>query len=718
MRKKWITICAIGISIVFYSVFVFLHEQYAHDKIKKQIEEHALIIADDVWNFNYHGASQYLMLAAASQSYETLEVTDHSGKVFASIDMPHHGKLEQVLINLNLMPRVKLLAHINYKGNIIGWIDAVWISDTIILNVYLFLILMMIVAIIHLYFQVVDEKQTLEERVDERTNKLLEINASLEKEVKERIRVESALKESEQKHRLLAENIHDVIWVMDLNQRLTYVSPAAEKLHGWSRDEWSEEINLKDILTPESHEKAFRLLTSKLQEGEKQGDYNQSGVVELEMRKKGGGTVWTEVTASFLTDENGKPEAILGVSRDITDRIKSMKEKEELEKKLVRSKKMESLGLLAGGVAHDLNNVLSGIVSYPDLILMDLAEDSPIRNSILTIQRSGQKAAAIVQDLLTLARRGVMNLEPVNINELISEHVHSPEHERLLSYHPTIIIEKKLEPSLQNIMGSPIHLKKTVMNLLSNAAEAQPQGGIITISTESRYLDRPLKGYDTVAEGEYVVLTVEDQGEGIDNSDLHRIFEPFYTKKVMGRSGTGLGMAVVWGTVQDHKGYIDIHSEVGVGTTCKLYFPMTRDEIAGSVDNVSIEKLKGNKETILVVDDMEDQRDIAFRILSALNYSVRSVASGEEALVFLKEDKVDLVILDMIMDPGIDGLETYRRILELHPNQKAIIASGFAETKRVREAMVLGVGEYIKKPYLIDKMGAAVKNELARNNHS
>ena len=188
---------------------------------------------------------------------------------------------------------------------------------------------------------------------------------------------------------------------------------------------------------------------------------------------------------------------------------------------------------------------------------------------------------------------------------------------------------------------------------MSNAAEAQPQGGIIKISTESRYLDRPLKGYDTVAEGEYVVFTVEDQGEGIDNQDLHRIFEPFYTKKVMGRSGTGLGMAVVWGTVQDHKGYIDIQKPGReVGTTFELFFPMTRDKIIEAVENVSIDELKGNRETILVVDDMEDQRDIALKILNALNYSVQTVASGEEALEFLKDEKVDLVILDMIMDPG------------------------------------------------------------------
>lgn len=715
MLKKRATIIAIVISIIFYSVFVFMYEKYAHNKIQMQIEEHAMILADDLWRFNYRGASEYLKLAATSQSYESLVVTDHSGQVFASIDnTPHISKIEHFLVKINLMTRVTLMAHVMHEGNIIGWVEAIWNSDTFFLDAYLFLVLIMIVAIVHLYFHIVDEKRTLEERVSERTNKLVEINKSLEREVKERTRVESALRESEEKHRLLAENIHDVIWVMDMDLRLIYVSPAAEKMHGWRKEDWPEEINLKDILTPESYEKASRALAEHLHEGEKKGRYDQSTIVELEMFKKGGETLWAEVTASFLTDEDGNPDGVLGVSRDITNRLKSQDEKEALERKLIRSKKMESLGLLAGGVAHDLNNVLSGIVSYPDLILMDLPERSPMRSSILTIQRSGQKAAAIVQDLLTLARRGVVNNEPVNFNDLLSEHLKSPEHKKLLSYHPAIIIEKILEPRLPNITGSPIHLKKTIMNLLSNAAEAQNQGGIIKISTESRYLDKPVKGYDVVTEGDYVVLIVEDRGEGIDKSDLSRIFEPFYTKKVMGRSGTGLGMAVVWGTVQDHNGYIDIKSQVGKGTIFELYFPITHDNIMKAIEKISMNDLKGNRETILVVDDMEDQRDVALKILSALNYSVHTVASGEDALDFLKDEKVDLVVLDMIMDPGIDGLETYRRIIRMYPNQKAILASGFAETERVREAMILGAGEYVKKPYMVEKIGTAVKNELGR----
>ena len=221
-------------------------------------------------------------------------------------------------------------------------------------------------------------------------------------------------------------------------------------------------------------------------------------------------------------------------------------------------------------------------------------------------------------------------------------------------------------------------------------------------------------GYDDVEEGDYVVFSISDTGVGILSEDMERIFEPFYTKKVMGRSGTGLGMAVVWGTVKDHKGYIDVQSTEGKGATFTIYFPVTRKALDKDKSLLTIEDYMSKGEVILVVDDVEEQRKIASRMLSKLGYSVTSVSSGEEAVDYMKNNSADLLVLDMIMAPGIDGLETYRRILELHPKQKAIIASGFSETDRVKEAQRLGAGAYVKKPYLIQKIGLAVRAEIDR----
>lgn len=394
--------------------------------------------------------------------------------------------------------------------------------------------------------------------------------------------------------------------------------------------------------------------------------------------------------------------------------LKDVSERKRMEAQLQRAEKMRAIGTLAGGVAHDLNNILSGLVSYPELLLMEVPEDSHLVKPITTIQKSGEKAVAIVQDLLTLARRGVAVTEVVNLNQIITEYLNSPEYSKLKLYHPKVTVKTDLEKNLFNIKGSNIHLLKTIMNLVSNASEAMIDGGKLIIRTENRYIDQPISGYDTVKEGDYVTLTVSDTGQGISSQDIERIFEPFYTKKVMGRSGTGLGMAVVWGAVKDQKGYIDVKSTVGKGTCFTLYFPVTRKALAGDKSLLTIDDYMGRGETILVVDDINEQREIASGMLNKLGYNVKTVASGEEAIEYIKKNEVDLVVLDMIMDPGMNGLETYTEMVKIRPGQKAIITSGFAETTDVKNTQKLGAGKYIKKPYTLEKIGTAIKEELEK----
>ena len=201
------------------------------------------------------------------------------------------------------------------------------------------------------------------------------------------------------------------------------------------------------------------------------------------------------------------------------ERRQAEEEKQHLALKLQNAQKMEAIGTLAGGVAHDLNNILSGLVSYPELLLMDLAEDSPLRAPLKTIQKSGEKAATIVQDLLTLARRGVAVKEVMNLNQILQEYLQTPEYEKLMGYHPGVVLSTDLASDLLNISGSPVHISKTLMNLISNAAEAMPQGGTIHLATSNAYIDRPISGYDDVKEGEYVILKIADTGIGITAED-------------------------------------------------------------------------------------------------------------------------------------------------------------------------------------------------------
>jgi len=394
---------------------------------------------------------------------------------------------------------------------------------------------------------------------------------------------------------------------------------------------------------------------------------------------------------------------------------KEILQREQLEEQLSNARKMEALGTLAGGVAHDLNNILSGIVSYPELILDEVSEDSPLYQPLVDIKTSGEKAAVVVEDLLTLARRGVPTTEVIDLNRIVTGYLASPEHLKLMAQHPHVRMETRLADSLPAMLGSSVHLSKTLMNLVTNAFEAIKLQGKVIITTVSRSVADLEEVKGSVPPGDYLVLSVADNGIGIAGDDLRRIYEPFYTRKKMGRSGSGLGMAVVWGTVEDHKGVIVADSKPGEGTTFDIYFPVIEAILESEAEDSQAGEYQGNGEIVLVVDDVENQRKIATLMLEKLGYRPKAVASGEAAVEYLKKDPADLLLLDMIMVSGMDGLETYRKIVEISPGQKVVIASGYSETERVRQVQALGAGAYIKKPYLLQELGQALKTELAKS---
>lgn len=414
---------------------------------------------------------------------------------------------------------------------------------------------------------------------------------------------------------------------------------------------------------------------------------------------------------SLIELENSKL-ATLNLLEDLTSETD---ERLILEKRLHRAEKMEALGLLAGGVAHDLNNILGALSVYTELLLNKLPEESPLKPYVKNILLSGKMGAEIIHDLLIFSGNVMQEYRTININRIVSDFFDTPVFLKLKGSYPDITFRKELSPELMNIKGSEVHLGKTVMNLVLNAAEAVSGKGEVIIRTENRFLETPVQGYDGIIEGNCAVLSVADTGAGISADDINKIFEPFYTKKVMGRKrGTGLGLTIIWGTVKDHKGYIDLCSETGKGSLFTLYFPVTEEDPAENNLKIPPENYMGCGELILVVDDLAEQRDVADKLLKSLGYRIHAVSSGEEAVEYLKTNKPDLILLDMIMEPGIDGLETYKQILEINPKQKVIIVSGYSATDRVKKAQDLGAGAYIKKPYLIEKIGIAIREELKK----
>jgi len=537
--------------------------------------------------------------------------------------------------------------------------------------------------------------RTLEQRVEERTAALQRINRDLNKEILERKQAEGRVRASHEQLASILDSIDADIHVVDMDTHIILLANRhMKKTYG---DDVVGKVCYKvthDLDTPCHQCKTHLLLNENGRSGES-FSWEDKNLVNGR---------WYIISARAIVWEDGRLVQ-LTVATDIT----AMK---VIEARLQRAQKMEAIGTLAGGVAHDLNNILSGLVGYPELLLMDIPEGSETRIIVETIKQSGEKAAAIVQDMLTLARRGVAVTDVVELNQVVQGYLSSPELARLKSFHPRVTIHSDLAPALFNIVGSAVHLGKTIMNLVTNAAEAMPDGGRITLSTQNCYVDRPMHGFETVLEGEYVLMRVADTGVGISAQDLERIFEPFYTKKKMGRSGTGLGMAVVWGTVKDHSGFIDAHSVEGQGTVFDLYFPITRQDAKMEAEELTIDRYLSAGESVLVVDDIKEQRDLATFMLKRMGYQVDAVASGEEAVQYIRKTPVDILVLDMIMEPDMDGLDTYRQILAIAPGQKAIIASGFSESERVLEAQRLGAGPYIKKPYRMEQIGMALREQL------
>jgi len=516
--------------------------------------------------------------------------------------------------------------------------------------------------------------------------------------------IQRILKENEERFRLVATSCSDLIYDWDLKTNEIHWFGDIVSVLGYDMPSAAVQ---EEALHPEDRERVKAGIQAVLEE--------KSGVFAMEyrmMRHDGTWCTWID-RGGVILDEEGEPYRFVGACTDITRERQREEEARQLQKSLNRAKKMEAIGLLAGGVAHDLNNILSGIVGYPEMLLMQDDLDPRIRKALEIIEGSGKRAAFVVEDLMTMVRGVAGDKKVFNLNNIIKEYLISPENIKLQQDHQRNRIRTGFAPDLLSIKGSPVHIRKVVMNLVSNATEAIPGEGIVDISTQNRYLDMPLRGYDDIHAGEYVMLIVKDNGTGISRENIEKIFEPFYTKKMMGRGGTGLGLTVVWNTVQDHGGYINVTSDEN-GTTFELYFPVAREEILGEDSSVSIEDLKGRGETILIVDDVESQREIAHRMLKFLGYKTSSVSSGEEALEYLKQNSADVIVLDMIMGLGMNGCETYERIVEICPNQKAVIASGYAETEDVKKAQALGAGKFIKKPYSIEKIGSAVKEELDR----
>lgn len=510
-------------------------------------------------------------------------------------------------------------------------------------------------------------------------------------DITDRKRAEAALRESERRYRLLAENACDVIWVFDLTEKKpVYVSPSVTRMLGYSVEE-ATCLSKEDLFEPASLPQA-RSVAEELRSIEPIDveSVSWSRTVELEVRRREGRSLWTETTVTFMHDEMGRATSVLGVMRDISLRKRT-------EERLLQAEKMEAIGRLAGGVAHDFNNILTAILGNLHLARMSLPEDHPVLEQIEEVQDASSRASGLTQQLLAFSRKQIVAAKSVDLNQVV---VNTKNMLRRL-IREDIEMPTQLAEDLPAIKADSSQLQQVILNLAINARDAMPNGGKLTIETYSMLLDeesdeRPLD----VEPGLYVILVVTDTGEGMDADELVHVFEPFYTTKEQGK-GVGLGLYTVYGIVSQSGGHISVQSEKGRGTCFKVCFPA----VAGR--HVQVEKPErkatltaGKGQIVLVVEDEEGVRNLVERILSRGGYDVRIAANAGEAIRAAEElgDSLSLLLTDVVM-PDMGGRDLAEVLTSCCPNLKALFMSGYTK-QAISELCDMGEAiELISKPF-------------------
>jgi|GEM_PF-409425 len=527
------------------------------------------------------------------------------------------------------------------------------------------------------------------------------------RDITERVVMEEALRESESRYRLLAENASDIIFTMDNDLRFTYISPSVERIRGYAVEEAIAQ-RPDDILTPASLEAAEKVFREELEiEGQESKELQRSRTLELEERCKDGSAIWTETTFTTLRDEDERLIGFLGITRDITERRKATEERKRLEMQLTQAQKMESIGTLAGGIAHDFNNILAAIIGYTELAIDDMTEPEKVKRELREVLKAGDRARDLVGQILTFSRKTDITYSPLALRTVIKESL-----KMLRSVIPTTVEIRQDIADSGLVLSDPTQIHQIVMNLCTNAAHAMDRtGGVLEVGLKKVHLDQDTARDLDVNPGSYLRLTIADTGHGMPLEVLDRIFEPYFTTKDLGR-GTGLGLSVVHGIVKSHQGAIVCRSALGEGTTFEVYLPEIETEMKAAAP-VRREPLPTGSERILFVDDEPTLTGLAEKMLSKLGYRVAVRSSSVEALDMFREgpDQFDLVITDMTM-PVMTGDRLAQKILEIHPDIPIILCTGYSEHITEERAKVIGIREFLLKPIEMGELAKTVRKVL------
>ncbi|MBU4504055.1 MAG: PAS domain S-box protein [Proteobacteria bacterium] len=521
----------------------------------------------------------------------------------------------------------------------------------------------------------------------------------ISRDVTDSKRAEEALAESEEKHRLLIENIPSVTWITNEHGKTTFISSNVERIYGYSQKEiyenadsvWFSRIHPDDV---ELVKESFEMMFTKKQKFD----------VQYRIQRKDGKWIWLHDMA-MMAFEKDDIQYAYGIFSDITYREQAKEERKKLEAQLQQAQKMEAIGTLAGGIAHNFNNLLMGIQGHASLTLMHMDSGHPHFEHLKGIEDMVQRGASLTKQLLGFAGRGKYEVKPTDLNELIDN-----SSEMFGQTKKEIRIHRKYQKHIWTVEVDKGQIEQVLLNLYINAWHAMSRGGNLYIETSNVVIDDTSATAFGVKPGKFVLLTVTDAGTGMDKKTMERIFDPFYTTKAMGQ-GTGLGLASAYGIVNAHSGHIEVESEQGQGTTFSIYLPASEkkvEKIAETVEGF----IKGT-ETVLIVDDEEIILEVGRELLEGMGYQVFTAINGAQAIKFYRDnqDKIDIVLLDMIM-PDMDGGEVYDRVKEINPDIKVLLSSGYSIDGQATEILKRGCDGFIQKPFNMEKLSVKLREIL------
>ncbi len=532
---------------------------------------------------------------------------------------------------------------------------------------------------------------------------------SVVRDITNRRQAEEALKHSEERLRQIAKCVPDLIWTTDLSGRFTYVNSAVERLHGWTIEEFLK-LSFHDVVTPSEVLKNTAMIDEELaRTTEPDYDRNWMRTFESEKVRKDGSIFWTEVSATFLWSDDGKPTGIIGTTRDISERKRVEEETLQLQGQLLHSQKMESVGRLAGGVAHDFNNMLSVILGHAELALMQCSPSDAIHADLKTIQDSALRSVDLTRQLLAFARKQTVAPKVMDLNNTVSSMLKMLQ--RLigedidLAWHPGAgRLSVKIDPS---------QIDQLLVNLCINARDAITGTGKVTLETGKTVFDAAFCTFNSgFSPGEYVMLAVSDTGCGMDSETCDHIFEPFFTTKETGK-GTGLGLSMVYGIIRQNNGFIHVYSELGQGTSFKIYLPHHPGEAEPAPTDFEVKPATSGHETILLVEDEPMILAMTMTMLKPRGYVVLAAATPSEAIRLAEEHigEIHLLITDVIM-PETNGQDLARRLSSLHPRLKCLFMSGYTADIIAHHGVLDEGVHFIQKPFTIRELTAKIRETL------